>query len=90
VYIKKIKKYKYKNNSSCYSFCALAAIESQALIHLNKSLDLSEQQIVDCSADYGNQGCMGGLMTNSFEYLKQAGGAVSEQDYTVNFTFIKK
>ena len=30
----------------------------------------SEQQIIDCSGGYGNMGCSGGLMTNSFNYLK--------------------
>jgi C1A family cysteine protease len=32
--------------------------------------ELSVQQILDCSGSSGNQGCRGGFMDNSFNYLK--------------------
>ncbi len=31
--------------------------------------DFSEQQLLDCANGYGNNGCNGGLMTNSYRYL---------------------
>ena len=54
---------------SCYSFSAVAAIESAYLIQKNLSLSLSPQQIVDCSGNSGNYGCDGGWPSNSFVYV---------------------
>lgn len=68
-----------KNQASCGSCYAFNTLESiQALYHLKKGgvsnpadiLNLSEQQIVDCSTSFGNQGCNGGLMSNTYNYLK--------------------
>jgi len=59
-----------------------AAIESHWAIVKNTDLpDVSRQQLVDCSRDFDNNGCQGGLPSHAFEYLKYAGGIEDEVDY---------
>jgi len=66
---------------SCYSFGSLAALEGRLLIQKGgdaNSLDLSEEQIVQCS---NNNGCNGGTGSVVYDYIISNGGVAKESDY---------
>ena len=59
----------------------MAAVESAYMIAQGYyNVDLSEQQIVDCTSRYGNRGCIGGYKDRSLRYV-QSNGLVSERAY---------
>ena len=57
---------------SCWAFSAVGVLESWALFK-GQTVDLSEQQIVDCSKSYGNDGCNGGFNYKGLAYVKDHG-----------------
>lgn len=65
---------------SCWAFSAIASLEGQHAKLKGELLSFSEQELVDCSWNEGNQGCSGGLMESAFEYLAKAGIEL-EEDY---------
>jgi cathepsin L len=65
---------------SCWAFSAVAAMEGASAQKTGKVVSLSEQQLVDCSKSYGNQGCNGGLMQNSFQFAEKT-AMCSEDSY---------
>jgi cathepsin L len=67
---------------SCYAFSAVGAIEGQYFIKTGQLLSLSEQQIVDCSEDFGNDGCYGGQLEAVFQYVSFEGGLETEESYS--------
>jgi len=65
---------------SCWAFSTTGAVEGAWFITHGQLVSLSEQELVDCSWDYGNQGCDGGFMPDGFKYVEKY-GLTSEKDY---------
>ena len=65
---------------SCWAFAAVAHIEAKLLIRTEMSVDLSEQQLVDCT--YTRSGCWGGWMTTAYRRIYTYNrGITTESDY---------
>lgn len=78
-----------KSCGSCYAFSIAHSIEGQLFKKLRRVIQLSPQQIVDCSVESGNHGCAGGSLRTALKYLQQCGGLMREKDYPYTATVSK-
>lgn len=64
-----------------WAFAATTPVESMWKISGRDLEVLSEQQLMDCSGDEGNDGCVGGWTDFAFKYIIKAGGQARSSDY---------
>ena len=57
------------------------ALEGQIYRKTGKLPSLSEQQLVDCAGEFGNDGCDGGIQDYAFMYIMSVKGVMSEKAY---------
>jgi len=65
---------------SCYTFSAVGGLETAHWRKYNYLYDFSEQQLLDCTGEYGNGGCSGGWMHTAYKWLQERGNGVFAQN----------
>lgn len=65
-----------KDEGQCkanYAFATAGGIEGVSVIVYHQQTEYSTQEIVDCSQSFGNNGCIGGNMANSYSFIRARG-----------------
>lgn len=64
---------------SCWAFSTTGLLESRLRIRHNNTVELSEQQLLDCS--FSNHACQGGLMHRAIDDINMMGGIQTADSY---------
>jgi cathepsin F len=64
---------------SCWAFATVGNLEGLYAANKGVMKTFSEQMLVDC--DTSDSGCNGGLMQNTFNWIKRNGGIMYDSDY---------
>lgn len=67
--------------NACWSFAVTGAVEGHNFRKNRALVPLSEQNLIDCSANYGNTGCGGGYQEYGFEYIIENKGVAKSDGY---------
>ncbi|XP_071483800.1 digestive cysteine proteinase 2-like [Diadema antillarum] len=66
---------------SCWSFGTSEVIEGAYFMKHKKRVRLSQQMLMDCTWEKGNNGCDGGEDWRAYEWLMENGGLETEETY---------
>ena len=69
-HLNRILRLKYVICPTAGTFYRIIFFAGQHFRKTGQLVSLSEQNLVDCSGKFGNNGCNGGLMDNAFRYIK--------------------
>ena len=67
--------------ASCYAFSTVAPLELAHFLKTGQKIRLSKQELVDCSGNFGNTGCRGGWMHQSYDYILKKNGLSTDTSY---------
>ncbi|CAI5734539.1 unnamed protein product [Hyaloperonospora brassicae] len=66
---------------SCWTFGTTGALEGALFAQQKKLFNMSQQNLLDCSWDYGNNACDGGLDYQAYEWIMANGGLETTATY---------
>jgi C1A family cysteine protease len=66
---------------SCWSYGTTGAIEGQIFKKSGDSVEISQQNLMDCSWPEGNNACDGGLDFNAYAWIIKHGGIATSRSY---------
>ncbi|KAJ6250786.1 hypothetical protein M0813_15601 [Anaeramoeba flamelloides] len=67
------------NCGSCWSFSGVGALEGAYYMAFGELKYFSEQNLMDCSWEYGNNACEGGLYFGAYDYIREYGLTTEDQ-----------